>query len=743
MLLCLCSKNNEDDVQAVFSQRSEFPLQMTHFAGWRLNWSPKSANLRSLAEELKLGLDSFIFLDDNPVECAEVQANCPEVLTLQLPDDPRQIPDFLNHCWAFDHLSVTAEDSKRAEVYQQNRLRDELRAQTPTLEEFLAGLVLRVSIEPVAPAHWTRVAQLTQRTNQFNFTTRRMTEQELAGHLSSSQGCVVRVSDRFGDYGLVGVVLYQVCGDRLSVDNALLSCRVLGRGIEHRILARLGEIARQQKLNWIDIKFVPSARNKPALDFLEECCGAYKQPLNGGLMFRIPARFAASIAFHPKETGQSRGPESLGPSSGSPGRAGWGRFDLCRAIALEAGDVEKIEDRLRVTVSGRAGARAKYVPPSNVLERQLCKLWQDLLRIEPVGVNDDFFELGGHSLMAVRLFAEIEKLLGRKFPLVTLFQASTIAQLARVLSEDQGAGSLLVPIQPNGNKPPLFLIHGAGGDVLWGYANLATHLPPDQPVYGIRSHDRQWAEEKIHLEEMAHAYVEVVRGRQPRGPYYLGGYCFGGNVAYEMARQLRMQGEQVDLVILLDTAPANAGYETVPWWRPSFFWRFARNARFWLGDFAALDSIDRRRLVGRKLRAFARKLKKHLGFNRGSPERFNVEEVIDPRHFPEHELKLWQIHLEALIAHVERPYSGRVVLLRTRGQPLFCSLEEDFCWRKLVHGAFTLRCIPGSHENIFMEPNVRVLAAELATLLQPTRSSQLTPARTFEKGQTSEVANRL
>ncbi len=108
MLLCLCSKNNEEDVQAVFSERSDFPLRMTHFAGWRLNWSPKSANLKSLAEELKLGLESFIFLDDNPVECAEVQANCPEVLTLQLPDDPGQLPEFLNHCWAFDHLSVTS-----------------------------------------------------------------------------------------------------------------------------------------------------------------------------------------------------------------------------------------------------------------------------------------------------------------------------------------------------------------------------------------------------------------------------------------------------------------------------------------------------------------------------------------------------------------------------------------------------------------------------------------------------------
>jgi len=206
---------------------------------------------------------------------------------------------------------------------------------------------------------------------------------------------------------------------------------------------------------------------------------------------------------------------------------------------------------------------------------------------------------------------------------------------------------------------------------------------------------------------------------------------------------LRMQGEQVDLVVLLDAAPANAGYETVPWWRPSFVWRFAQNARFWLADFVALESVDRRRLVGRKIRAMARRLRKQIGSNRGSPERFNVEEVIDPRHFPEHELKLWQIHLEALIAHVERPYSGRVALLRTRGQPLFCSLEEDFCWRKLVHGAFTLRCIPGSHENIFMEPNVRVLAAELATLLQQTRVAESAPTRAAEKGPTSEPANRL
>jgi FkbH-like protein len=734
MLLCLCSKNNEEDVQAVFAQRSDFPLKMTDFAGLRLNWSSKSANLKSLAAELNLGLDSFIFLDDSPVECAEVQANCPEVLTVQLPDDPRQILNFLNHCWAFDHLSITAEDRKRAELYQQNRLREELRSRTLTLHEFLAGLDLKVSIEPITPEHFMRVAQLTQRTNQFNFTTRKMTEQELAGYLSANAGFMVRVSDRFGDYGLVGVMLYQICGDRLSVDNALLSCRVLGRGIEHRMLARLGDIAQQEQLNRVDIKFVPSTKNKPALDFLDECGGAFKQPLNGGFMFRIPAQFARQMAFEPKQAGQSRGPELSASSSRSPGQAQSPRFDLCRAIALDGGDLEKIEDRLRPSVSGRTCARSEYTPPADGLQTQLCELWQDLLRIQSVGVNDDFFELGGHSLLAVRLFAEIEKLLGRKFPLVTLFQAPTIAQLSRVLSEDQGAGSLLVPIQPNGDKPPLFLIHGAGGDVLWGYANVAAHLPADQPVYGIRSPEGQGEQKEVHLEEMARAYVDVVRGRQPRGPYYLGGYCFGGNVAYEMARQLHMQGEQVDLVVLLDTAPANAGYESVPWWRPTFVWRFARNARFWLSDFAALNPLDRRRLVGRKIRAAARRVRKRLGSDQGSPDRFNVEEVIDPRHFPEHELKLWQIHLEALIAHVERPYSGRVALLRTRGQPLFCSLEEDFCWRKLARGPFTLRCIPGSHENIFVDPNVGVLAAEMVKLLQETRSAQLAPTATSTGG---------
>jgi FkbH-like protein len=740
MLLCLCSKNNAEDVQAVFAQRTEFPLQMKHIAASRLNWLPKSANLRALAQELNLGLDSFIFIDDNPLECAEVRASCPEVLTLQLPDDPEQIAHFLHHCWVFDHLRVTTEDRKRAKLYEQNRQREQLRSEAPTLQEFLSGLELNVSIGPIAPEHWTRVSQLTQRTNQFNFTTKRMTEQELADFLSSGHVRVVEVSDRFGDYGLVGAMFYHTSAESLFVDNLLLSCRVLSRGVEHQMIARLGSIARESKLSWVDAKFVPSAKNHPALNFLDQCCGQFKQPLNGGSVYRMPAGFAAEVVFRPEERRASGGEATVEASRS--GTAGSGsRFASCGAIAIESGDLAKVHAQIQKPRSTRR-ASGGYTAPRTDLERQLCVLWQDLLRIESVGVTDDFFELGGHSLLAVRLFAEIEKLLGRKFPLVTLFQAPTISRLAKVLSDEGDAGSLLVPIQPNGDKPPLFLVHGAGGDVLWGYANLAAHLPPDQPIYGIRSHGQQGGEEKTHLEEMALSYLDVVRARQPEGPYHLGGYCFGGNVAYEMARQLSLQGQEVALVVLLDSAPANAGYETVTWWRPTFPWRFLRNVRFWLVDFFGLESLDRRRFVGRKIRAVGRKLKKRLGLGKATEERFNVEEVIDPRHFPESELKLWQTHLEALIAHVERPYAGRVALLRTRGQPIFCSLQEDFCWGKLVKGRFTMRCIPGSHENIFMEPNVRVLGAELSELLKETTRATSSTGKPAVPVMTTEGANK-
>jgi len=488
------------------------------------------------------------------------------------------------------------------------------------------------------------------------------------------------------------------------------------------MLDRLGEIACEKSLKWVDAHFTQSAKNKPALDFLESVASPFRQALNGGYVFRLPAGFAREITFHPQRKGQTEerasGSHKAQGERKLEGAPGASKFSACRRIALEAKDLAKIHQQIESKGRLRAATTRSYAPPQSAIEEKLCGLWQTLLRVEKVGVKDNFFELGGHSLLAVRLFAELEKMTGRKLPLVTLFQAPTIEQLARALCETEKSGSesLLVPLQPHGSKPPLFLVHGAGGDVLWGYANLAAYMPADQPIYGIKSRGQAGLEELSKLEEMAAYYLQEVRRFQPRGPYCLGGYCFGGNVAYEMARQLCEQGEQVAMVALLDTAPTNAGYEKPRWWRPQFGYRFARNAYYWLEDFTQLRVEERRRFVTRKTRAFCRRLKQRLKLT-PTDSTVDLEDVIDPLQFPESELKLWQIHLQALIQHQDRTYPGQVTLFRTRGQPLICSFEEDFCWSRLAQGGLTVRRIRGSHENIFMEPNVQFLAKELEQCL--------------------------
>ncbi|NEO94813.1 MAG: HAD-IIIC family phosphatase, partial [Moorea sp. SIO3G5] len=231
-LICLCSKNNEEDVFAVFNHHDQMPLQRHHLVSWRINWQPKSQNLKALATELNLGLDSFIFIDDNPVECMEVRANCPQVLTLQLPPEDDHIPSFLQHIWAFDQVQVTQADQQRTKLYQQNVQRQRFQEKSLTFKDFLAGLQLDVDISPMKPHQLPRVAQLTQRTNQFNLTTIRRSEAEIQ-QLCNAKGLearVVQVKDRFGDYGLVGLLLFETQSDAIASDSFLLSCRLLGRG---------------------------------------------------------------------------------------------------------------------------------------------------------------------------------------------------------------------------------------------------------------------------------------------------------------------------------------------------------------------------------------------------------------------------------------------------------------------------------------------------------------------------------
>ncbi len=419
-LLAMASKNNEQDVFDTFAEHPEFPLQLRHFTAWRLNWESKVENLLSLADELSLGLDSFVFLDDSPKECAEVEDGVPEVLTLVLPDPVEHTPHFLRHVWAFDRPVVTEEDRQRSVYYrQQERFGSEVR-QAADLEHFMATLQLDVRFPPLTPERLARVAQLTQRTNQFNFTTiRRMEAGISALVLNEGFECLtIDVSDRFGEYGLVGVVLFREGADALEIDTFLLSCRVLGRGVEHRVMARLGEMAAARGLAAVTGELRFTAKNLPARQFLESL-GRF-EPIDGGLRYRIPAEQASGVRWRPST------PEGAAPK----------RDRKVHRRPLESIDFGRIARELSTPEQIREAVRRSRVSQSGFLEmsdteRQLAQIWSDLLERDIVRREDNFFDLGGHSLLAVLLILRVKEAFGIELPIDDVYTSGlTLADLA-------------------------------------------------------------------------------------------------------------------------------------------------------------------------------------------------------------------------------------------------------------------------------------------------------------------------
>lgn len=429
MLLAIASKNNLNDVLETFSAHPEFPLRLEHFATWRIDWNPKSVNLSSLASELNLGLDSFIFLDDNPKECAEVSSSAPEVLSITLPPDLEELPEFLAHIWAFDHPSVTEEDRRRAELMAQSLEFSRAAQSTASLEEFIASLNLRVDVQPLAPERLPRAAQLTQRTNQFNTTTIRRTEGELAA-LEQTPGVRIftaEVSDRFGDYGLTGLVIVFTRLNELYVDSLLLSCRVLGRGVEHRILARLAELALDEGVYTVTVPFSPTARNTPARAFLESIPFGRVHEDNGGLVFRFPAVELQTLRWSPASSLHAAAEPSSPPRAA--GRTFTGYAEIAQSLRTPA-------QILAAARREAAGVQATAPPQafSSETEEKLARIWAELLQKPIVDSGANFFDLGGHSLLAVLLLMRVKEEFGVELAVDDVYSGSlTLGSLSAVI----------------------------------------------------------------------------------------------------------------------------------------------------------------------------------------------------------------------------------------------------------------------------------------------------------------------
>ena len=343
-----------------------------------------------------------------------------------------------------------------------------------------------------------------------------------------------------------------------------------------------------------------------------------------------------------------------------------------------------------------------FVAPRDQLELQLTKIWEKILGFRPIGIRDNFFALGGHSLLAVRLVAQIEQMTGRDLSLSGLFQAPTVAQLAALLRQEGWSTPwlLLVPIQPGGSKPPLFCVHGGSG--------LAHYLGTDQPYYGLQPHGLDGRRVPTTVEAMAVDYLKEIRTLQPEGPYCLGGYSYGGVVAFEMAQQLCQQGQKVALLVLLD--PITPRMSTV----------------------SSVTSSDSPPLLPALTRCRAA-LSRHVGNLRplGSQERmvYLLNAVRGRWQWVESNIKrgvckLWlgmgcrvppmlrrfyflEFGIQAARGYAPYGYPGRVLLFKAAQRADAPQLR----WGKLAGGGLDIHEIPGGHDAILCDPQVQEIVA--------------------------------
>lgn len=467
VLLALASKNVLSDVASVL-ERPDGLLKMTDFAALKVSWQPKSQSIQELAAEWNLGPDSFVFLDDNPVECAQVSSACPSVTVVAVPEEEATLPAFINHLWALDAASTSALDATRTELMRQQAVRHREAEAAGSFREFIEGLQLKLEFRSAAAEDIPRMAQLTQRTNQFNATGIRRTEAEIASLLQSGsrQALMLHASDRFGDYGDVGLVIYHLRGSLLLVENFLLSCRVLGKGVEHRLLAEVGSIAAMHRCVGIVLPFKATERNQPVASFLLE----FGQDCLKDGIYHFPTRRALEIKFDPDKFSPSvsgTSQSAIAEIRPKPDFAAiaW-KLTTARAIVAE---VETATQRSRPASAGPAKAA------QSALQETLIQIWSEVLRVSPVGISDHFTDLGGQSLAAMRIVSRIATQCSVRLPLTSLFLYPTIEKLAdrigqtpvsAVSSEDENA---LLATECEAVSPPK--------QRLWFLDQLITHRP--------------------------------------------------------------------------------------------------------------------------------------------------------------------------------------------------------------------------------------------------------------------------
>jgi FkbH-like protein len=269
VLLAVCSKNDLAKAQEPFQKHPDMVLKLDDIVSFKANWEPKSENIRAMAPELNLGLDSFVFVDDNPAEIEIVRQFVPEVTTILLGPDPSEYVGQLADSRLFEPKSITGEDAERTAQYRSDAQRKALEASVTDMGAYLTSLEMEAVISEFTPVDVPRLSQLINKSNQFNLTTRRRSETEVTEVMNDKNfiGYSVRLKDKFGDHGLISIVIGEKVGDTMRVDTWLMSCRVLKRGVEDIVLNELVRLAKLRGCSRVEGTYLPTPKNEMVRDF--------------------------------------------------------------------------------------------------------------------------------------------------------------------------------------------------------------------------------------------------------------------------------------------------------------------------------------------------------------------------------------------------------------------------------------------------------------------------------------------
>jgi amino acid adenylation domain-containing protein len=367
-------------------------------------------------------------------------------------------------------------------------------------------------------------------------------------------------------------------------------------------------------------------------------------------------------------------------------------------------------DRKRLSTQERENVDSLNVGPRNLIEAKLLELCKEVLKLDQLGVWDNFFEMGGNSILAVRLFVLIEKAFGKKLPLAALFEAKTIEQLSILVSQSETpeAWSSIVPIRTEGTRLPIFLVHGIGGNIL-SFRSLAQYLDPAQPVYCIQSKGLDGKQSPLtNVAKMAAHYLNELRQVQPEGPYLLGGFSFGGIVAFELARQLIAAGQEVLLLAMFDTSARinKEGYSTAERVRLHF-----ENLRA-LSIKGKLEYLRRRAITARrKINSVKWRIINGHSATRSSLDA-SLRNVNEANYLALHRYKI-------------EPHPVRVTLFKAKTMTLLERQDEKLGWDRYALKGVDICEVPGDHVTIMSEPNV----GDLARALDDVIKRKLQPAK--------------